>query len=128
MRRLVIFLVVLLIGIGAYFVLREDGLLEQVTEQRVEAALLANGVPENLAACMAPRMTDRLSISQLLKLERLAPEEGEERLPRGPGDALERLRRVDDDEAVRVLAETGAACGLEAARDAVEEQLQSILP
>ncbi len=123
MRRLVIFLVVFAIGIGAYFVLRDDGLLEQVTETRVEQALLANGVPENLAACMAPRMTDKLSINQLRKLERLAPEEGEGRLPSSPGQALARLRRVDDDEAVRVLISSGTTCGLGSLRDSIGAEL-----
>ena len=113
MRSIVLLIIVLAIGVGAYFMLRDDGLLEQVTEARVEQALLANGVPENLATCMAPRMVDRLSISQLRKLERLAPEEGEERMPQSMGAAMARLRRVDDREAVEQLVRVGGGCGLE---------------
>ncbi len=123
MKRLIIMLLVLAIGIGAYFVLRDDGLLEQVTETRVEQALLANGVPEDLATCMAPRMVDKLSINQLRKLERLAPEEGEGRLPTSPRQALARLNRVDDEEAVRVLVSTGTTCGLSSLRDSIGSEL-----
>ena len=113
MRNIFILLLVLGIGVGAYFVLREDGVLEQVTEARVEQALLANGVPANLAECMAPRLTDRLSIIQLKKLERLAPEEGEESMPRSMGEAMARLRRVDDREAVEQVVRVGGGCGIE---------------
>ena len=113
MRNIIILAVVFLIGLGAYFVLREDGVLEQVTEARVEQALLDNGVPANLAVCMAPRLVDRLSISQLRKLERFAPEEGEERMPRSMGEAMARIRRVDDREAVEQLVRVGGGCGLE---------------
>ncbi|WP_299191715.1 hypothetical protein [uncultured Erythrobacter sp.] len=113
MRKLILLLIVLAIGVGAYFTLRDDGLLEQVTEARVEQALLANGVPANIADCMAPRMVDRLSIIQLKKLERLAAEEGEDRVPQSMSAALERLRRVDDDEAVAQLARVGGRCGIE---------------
>jgi len=123
MNRLIIMLLVLAIGIGAYFVLRDDGLLEQVTEARVEQALLANGVPEELASCMAPRMVDKLSIAQLLKLERLAPEEGEGSFPGGPGEALARLKRVDDNEAVGVLVQAGAGCTLGSLRDSIGDEL-----
>ena len=123
MKRLIIMLLVLAIGVGAYFVLRDDGLLEQVTEARVEQALLANGVPSDLATCMAPAMVDKLSISQLRKLERLAPEEGEGTLPSSGREALARLRRVEDDEAVRVLVTTGASCGLSSLRDSIGREL-----
>ena len=116
MRRLLIFLLVLAIGIGAYFVLRDDGVLEQVTEERVESALVANGVPQNFAECMAPRLTDRLSIPQLIKLERMAPQEGEDRLPSSMGEAMGRLRRVDDREAVEQVVIVGGTCGAEMMR------------
>ncbi len=123
MKRIIVLLLVLASGVGTYFVLREDGLLEQVTEERVEQALLDNRVPASLASCMAPKMTDRLSISQLRKLELLAPEEGEGSLPTSPAEALARLRRVDDDEAVRVLVGTGTTCGLSSLRDTIGAEL-----
>ncbi|MEL7199114.1 MAG: hypothetical protein AAGL10_12440 [Pseudomonadota bacterium] len=113
MRWLTLLLIIIALAVGAWFVLRDGGLLEQVTEERVEQALLDNGVPEGLATCMAPRLTDRLTIVQLKKLERLAPEEGEERIPLSPGKALERLERVDDREAVETLGSVAAGCGLD---------------
>lgn len=113
MRKLLILIAILAIGVGAWFVLRDDGVLEQVTEARVEQALLANGVPANMSECMAPRLVDRLSIGQLRKLERLAPEAGEERIPTSTGAAMARLRRVDDREAVEQVVRVAGGCGLE---------------
>ena len=113
MRNIIILLAVLGIGIGAYFLFRDDGVLEQVTEAQVESALLANGVPAPLAECMAPKLTDRLSINQLRKLQRMAPQEGEGALPSSTSDAMERLQRVEDDEAVEQLVRTATSCGIE---------------
>ena len=113
MRRLVILLIVFAVGLAAYYVLRDDGMLEQVTEERVEEALLANSVPAPMATCMAPRLVDRLTIQQLLKLERFAPEEGESRVPMSTGEAMARFRRVDDREAVEQLVIVAGRCGIE---------------
>ncbi|BDI60581.1 hypothetical protein [Qipengyuania nanhaisediminis] len=113
MKRLLFLLAILALGIGAYFLLRDDGVLEQVTEARVEAALLGNGVPADMAGCMAPRLTDRLSIVQLRRLERMAPQEGEPAIPPSTDAALERLRRVDDQQAVEQLVRVAAGCGVE---------------
>ncbi|MEL6528616.1 MAG: hypothetical protein AAGK01_06020 [Pseudomonadota bacterium] len=108
-----ILVAIVLLAIGGWLVFRDGGLLNQVTEERVEDALIAKGVPVSMAACMAPKLTDRLSISQLRKLEQLGPEQGESRLPGSPGEALERLRRVDDPEAVEALAVVGTRCGVD---------------
>lgn len=113
MRFLLILILVFGIGIGAWVFLREDGVLEQVTEQRVEQALLANHVPTPMAECMAPRLVDRLSINQLMKLERLAAEEGESRIPTSTGEAMARFRRVDDREAVEQLVRVAGGCGFD---------------
>ena len=40
-------------------------------------------------------MTDRLSINQLRKLQRIAPEDGESAVPLSTSEALDRLRRVE---------------------------------
>lgn len=113
MRFLLILIVVLAIGLGAWFLLKEDGVVEQVTEARVEQALLANGVPPSLAECMSEQLVDRLSINQLRKLERAAPQEGETRVPVSREDALARIRRVDDPQAVEqvVIVATRCAAG-----------------
>ncbi|MCK0128900.1 hypothetical protein [Erythrobacter sp. F6033] len=119
MRLTAILLAIVLLAVGGWYVFRDGGLLNQVTEERVEDALLLNGVPLPMAECMAPKLTERLSISQLTKLERLAPEEGEARVPRNFSEALKRLRRVDDDEAVQQLAVVGARCGSESLLNAL---------
>lgn len=108
MKKLILLLLVAGIAVGAWFIW--SGGLDRVTEDRVEAALLNNGVPPKLAECMAPKLVEDLSIPQLLKLEELAPAEGEGALPSSPGEALDRLRRVDDTEAVTALASAGTSC------------------
>lgn len=120
MKRLLIWLLVLAaLAIGAWVLLRDGGVVEQVTEERVEEALLANRVPAPLAGCMAPKLVDRLSIAQLIKLERMAPQEGESRLPTSTDEALDRLRRVEDDEAVEQLVRTGTSCTVELLIEAI---------
>ena len=117
MRLIAVGLAVLVIAIGAWLVLREDGILEQVTAARVEQALIDNGMPEPMADCMGERLVDRLDIAQLRKLERLAPEQGEAGIPRSISEALDRLYRVDDPEAVEALATSAAGCGVELLRE-----------
>lgn len=114
MGRLLAMLVILALIFGAaWYLLRDDGVVDQVTEARVEAALLGNGFPEPMAACMAERLVDRLSINQLRKLERLAPQEGESPIPLSTGQAMARLRRVDDRQAVETLVTVGGGCGFD---------------
>ncbi|MEE4206550.1 MAG: hypothetical protein V2I39_09660 [Erythrobacter sp.] len=116
-RLVAILLAIVLVAVGAWLLLREDGMLERVTETRVERALIDNGMPEPMAGCMAPRLVDRLTGEQLRKLERLAPEEGESAVPRSIREALDRLNRVDDPEAVEALASATAGCGVELLRE-----------
>ena len=111
---LMIMLLVLGIGPGAWFLLRDEGLVEQVSEARIEQALSANGVPTGMSECMAQRLVDRLSLAQLRKLERIAPHEGAGALPTSLTEALARLRRVDDEEATEQVVLTVTRCGAEA--------------
>lgn len=113
MRLTAVLVAILLLGAGGWFVFRDGGLLNHVTEERVADALLLNGVPVPMAECMAPKLTERLSIGQLRSLEKLAPLEGEERMPSSLSGALERLNRVEDSEAVKQLAVVSARCGSE---------------
>ncbi|MEQ8771473.1 MAG: hypothetical protein RIC51_01360, partial [Erythrobacter sp.] len=68
MRLLAILVAIVVIAAGAWLVLREDGVLEQVTAARVEDALVANGMPAPMAECMGERLVDRLTIGQLRRL------------------------------------------------------------
>ncbi len=82
----------------------------RVAEDRVETALVEAGLPGETAACMAERMTERLSIDQLRKLERLKAREGEADIPVSLPEYLERVRRVDDPEVIEVTASSAAVC------------------
>jgi hypothetical protein len=112
MRNLIILRVVFAIGICAWFLLREDGVVEQVTQARIETALIQTGAPPEFAACMAGRMVDRLSLNQLRKLERIRADDGESVIPLSPGQVLERIRRVDDPEAIEITTRAAAGCAL----------------
>lgn len=121
-RKLALLFLLFLAGVGAFWFLGGQALLEKVTEARVEQALLDNGAPAPLAECMAGKLVNQLSIEQLLKLERLAPEEGEDRLPASGREALARINRVDDPEAVRALAGAGAGCSVSIIGDAFKDR------
>lgn len=99
---------------AAWLFLRDDGILEQVTAARVEQVLLDNRVPPTMAECMAPELADRLNWEQLQKLKRIAPRDGEFAVPLSTGEAIRRLRRVEDRHAVEQLARVSGKCGLEA--------------
>ncbi len=80
-----------------------------IAEGRVERALLSAGLNQRVAACMAGRMTDRLSIGQLRKLEELRRPSANER-EASLADYLGRVRRVDDAEVVAVTSSSAALC------------------
>lgn len=76
----------------------------KIAYPRVKSALLGAGLSDRNAACMADRMTDRLTIAQLRRLEGL---KGEKRsLP----DYVDAVRRVGDAEALSVTASSAALC------------------
>ena len=108
MRFLLILILLAAAGVGAW--LYWGGGMQAVTERTVEVALVEAGVPQEQAECMAPRMAERLTSEQLRKLQNVAPQEGEAALPRDAGEALARIRRVDDPEAVEVTVRAAAAC------------------
>lgn len=70
----------------------------------VKSAMLDAGLSEPNAACMAERMTDRLSLGQLNKLKKLRGER------RTLSDYVAAVRRVGDSEAIAVTASSAALC------------------
>lgn len=89
------------------------GLADPVIAWRVEGALIASGVSEKRAECMAQRMVDRLSVWQLYKLQSgMAARDGEPDDAVGLGELVKRLRRVDDGEAVAVVTTSAGLCAL----------------
>lgn len=108
MKRIAIILIILLVAGGGvwYF----TGGPERVARERIESDLVARGLPQVMAECMAIRLSEQLSLSQLRKLERLKPEEGEADVPLTVAGVLDRFRRIGDPEAIEVAATSAAIC------------------
>lgn len=77
---------------------------------QVKSAMIDAGLSERNSACMAERMTDRLSLGQLQKLKRLKGEK------RSLGDYVGAVGRVGDTEALAVTASSAAVCATGLAR------------
>ncbi len=114
MKKLIALLIIVALGVGVWI---WYGGLEDVTEARVKTVLMDNGLSEEMADCMAPRMVERLSVNQLRKLERAAPQDGETTIPLSTREALDRIRRIDDREAIEVTVGTAGICVIETALD-----------
>lgn len=71
---------------------------------QVKSAMVDAGLSEPNAACMAERMTDRLTLGQLSKLRELKGER------RSLTDYVAAVRRVGDAEALSVTASSAALC------------------
>jgi len=110
MRKLIIaVLLVLLLAGGAVY----TGLADPLIRWQVKGALVDAGIGERRAECMAERMVDRLTVAQLWKLRQgMAPQAGEPEDGYGLGELVKRLRRVDDDEVVAVLATSAGLCAV----------------
>ncbi|RZF63564.1 hypothetical protein EWE75_15375 [Sphingomonas populi] len=80
-------------------------------EQKLRAGLVGAGVPQSIANCMAPRMTDRLSFAQLRRLGEIKA-----RRARGVGELIRELRALNDPEIVDVTATAAALCASGLAR------------
>jgi hypothetical protein len=78
---------------------------------QVKSAMLDAGLSEPNAACMATRMTDRLSLVQLNKLKQLRGEK------QSLSDYVAAVRRVGDAEALSVTASSAALCASGLARE-----------
>jgi hypothetical protein len=78
-------------------------------ENRIESKLVDAGLSRSVAACMAERLVDRLSATQLQSLGRLAGSNvGEMRV-----DAfLQRARATVDPEVFAVVTRVGVGCAL----------------
>ena len=77
-------------------------------ETRLRAGLVEAGLPEPLAACMAERMADRLSLMQLRRLADLNQAGRARDLP----EFLHRVRSLRDPEIWTVTSTSAALCQL----------------
>lgn len=80
------------------------GCVSQLAEPRVRSALVEAGLSQANAACMAERMTDRLTIGQLRRLEHMRGAQ------RSLSDFVAAVRRVGDAETIAVTASAAALC------------------
>lgn len=71
---------------------------------QVKSAMIGAGLSEANSACMAERLTDRLSLGQLQRLKQLKGER------RNLADYVIAVRRVGDAEAIKVTASSAALC------------------
>lgn len=76
----------------------------KLVQGRVKSALVDAGLSEANAACMADRMTDRLSIGQLQRLQALQGQK------RGLADYVATVRRIGDAELLGVTTSAAALC------------------
>lgn len=78
----------------------------KLAEGRVKSALVDAGLSDANAACMADRMTDRLSIGQLQKLQALQGPK------RGLSEYVATVRRIGDAELLGVTTSAAALCAM----------------
>lgn len=76
----------------------------KLAEGRVRSALVDAGLSEPNAACMAERMTDRLTLGQLRKLQALQSPK------RSIADYVMTVRRVGDRELIEVTVGSALLC------------------
>jgi hypothetical protein len=83
-------------------------------ETRVRTALMDAGLSRPIAACMADRMVDRLSLIQLNKLSGLKKLRGQDMRKVTVNDFLKRTRSLQDPEILGVVSSSGLICAVKA--------------
>ncbi|WP_397605584.1 hypothetical protein [Sphingorhabdus sp.] len=83
-------------------------------ETRVSTALMDAGLSQPIAACMADRMVDRLSLIQLNKLNGLKKLRGQDMRKVTVEQFLRRTRALQDPEILGVATSSGLICAVKA--------------
>jgi len=83
-------------------------------ETRVRTALTDAGLSTPIAACMADRMVDRLSLLQLNRLSGLKKLRGADARKLSVADFLQRTRSLQDPEILSVVTSSGLICAVRA--------------
>ena len=91
-------------GTAALLALTLAGCVSKLAEGRVRSALVNAGLSQSNAACMAERMTDRLSLGQLRKLQALQSP------GRSLSDYVYTVRRVGDRQLIEVTVSSALLC------------------
>lgn len=106
-------LLIILALIGAGVAAVQTGYARPIIAWQVERSLVAGGMGQSRAHCMAGRMVDRLSLTQLWTLRQaMAPREGESEQARGVFGTIKRLKRTDDPEIIGVVTTSAALCAV----------------
>jgi hypothetical protein len=92
------------VALTVLMALATSGCVSKLAYGRVKTALTDAGLSDANAACMADRMTDKLTILQLRKLQALQGEK------RSLADYVNAVRRVGDPEVLAVTATSAAVC------------------
>ena len=93
-----------LVAAAVLMAIATSGCISKLAYGRVRSALSEAGLSDANAACMADRMTDKLTILQLRKLQALQGEK------RSLADYVTAVRRVGDPEVLAVTATSAAVC------------------
>jgi hypothetical protein len=83
-------------------------------ETRVRTALMDAGLSQPMAACIADRMIDRLSLIQLNKLNGLKKLRGQDMRKVTVEEFLRRTRALQDPEILGVATSSGLICAVKA--------------
>lgn len=83
-------------------------------ETRVRTALMDAGLSKPIAACMADRMVDRLSLIQLNRLSGLKKLRGQNMRKITVDELLKRTRSLQDPEILGVVTSSGLICAVKA--------------
>jgi len=81
-------------------------------EAKVRNALLDAGLSPSMAHCMAERMVDRLSLTQLRRLNSLAKLPGRDIGNMTVDEFLYRARALEDPEIFAVVSRAGLGCAI----------------
>jgi type IV pilus biogenesis protein CpaD/CtpE len=81
-------------------------------ETQVRTALLDAGLSQPIAACMADRMVDRLSLVQLNRLSGLKKLRGVDMRKVTVDEFLKRTRSLQDPEIMSVVTSSGLICAV----------------
>lgn len=83
-------------------------------ETRVRTALMDAGLSKPIAACMADRMVDQLSLIQLNKLSGLKKLRGQDMRKVTVDEFVRRTRSLQDPEILGVVSSSGLICAVKA--------------
>jgi hypothetical protein len=81
-------------------------------ETRIRTALVDAGLPQPVAACMADRMVDRLSLGQLNKLRGLGKLKDKKVRELSIEEFVKRTKALQDPEILGVVSSSGVICSI----------------